>query len=274
MFFSAMQIEQTEHVIVETIELQSGSLQRTVKIDFYQHDNDIHADEISLLLFNDGQDLVTMNFKDILQKFYKTGSRKPLLVVGIHCGEDRKNEYGMSVAPSFDGLGAKAAIFERFVVDELLPFIHSRFHNLHFREIAYAGFSLGALSALDISWNNPEIFSKVGVFSGSLWWRSVDKDDKDYDQRIHRMMHVQIREGDHRPGMKFFFECGEQDEWEDRNRNGVIDSIDDTIDLMRELVKKGFREGKDIYYLQMPNGKHNVESWGKAMPAFLKWGWG
>jgi hypothetical protein len=74
--------------------------------------------------------------------------------------------------------------------------------------------------------------------------------------------------------MKFFFECGEHDEEEDRNKNGVIDSIDDTLDLMRLLVKKGYREGRDIYYLQLPDGRHDVPSWAKALPTFLNWGWG
>lgn len=60
---------------------------------------------------------------------------------------------------------------------------------------------------------------------------------------------------------------------EDRNKNGVIDSIDDTIDLMRELIILGYREGKNIHYLQMPDGKHDVASWGRAMPEFFKWGW-
>lgn len=269
-----MQLEQIEEVLIETIELQSASLERTVKIDFYQQGNEQQAEEMNLLLLNDGQDLITMNFKQILTAFYRSKAARPLLVVGIHCGEDRKNEYGMSAGPNYEGFGAKAALYEHFIIHELLPFIYSRFHHFRFRETAFAGFSLGALSALDITWNNPEIFTRTGVFSGSLWWRSLNKDHKDYDQHIHRMMHVQVRNDEFKPGLKFFFECGEQDEWEDRNRNGVIDSIDDTIDLMRELVKKGYREGKDIYYLQIPDGKHDIGSWGKAMPAFLQWGWG
>ena len=269
-----MQIEQIEEVLVETIELQSESVQRTVRIDFYQHGSDVNAEEIDLLLFNDGQDLVTMNFKDIFQGFYQQKSSRPLLVAAIHCGEDRKNEYGMSAGPNHEGHGARAAQYERFIIDELLPFIYSRFHQFRFRETSFGGFSLGALSALDISWNNAAVFSRVGVFSGSLWWRSLNKDNKEYNQHIHRMMHAQVRNDEFGPGLKFFFECGEQDEFEDRNRNGIIDSIDDTIDLMRELVKKGYREGKDIYYLQLPDGKHDVASWAKAMPAFLKWGWG
>ncbi|MBO9571319.1 MAG: esterase [Chitinophagaceae bacterium] len=263
-----MEIEQLDEVSVETIELQSEFLNRTARIDFYQRNNEGNS-EMSLLLLNDGQDVEKMN----LQAMMKT-VKKPLLIAAIHCGPDRKNEYGMSAMPNADGFGAKAHLYEQFVISELLPFIYSRFGHFVFKETAFAGFSLGALSALDISWNNPAVFLRVGVFSGSLWWRSVQKDDKEYNQDLHRIMHVQVRNSEYRPGMKFFFECGEQDEWEDRNKNGVIDSIDDTIDLMRELVRKGYREGRDIMYLQVPDGKHDVASWAGAMPVFLNWGWG
>ena len=64
-------------------------------------------------------------------------------------------------------------------------------------------------------------------------------------------MHARIRKGKYYPWLKFFFECGELDETDDRNNNGVIDTIDDTIDLMRELLAKGYLEGKDMYYLQL-----------------------
>jgi hypothetical protein len=88
------------------------------------------------------------------------------------------------------------------------------------------------------------------------------------------MVHRMVRDGKYNPGMKFFFECGEFDETEDRNNNGVIDAIDDTVDLMRELLGKGYLEGKDITYLQLKDGRHDVPTWAKALPVFLKWGWG
>jgi enterochelin esterase-like enzyme len=266
--------EQIDEVMVETIELQSELLKRTVKIDFYQIGLGNSAEEVRLLLMNDGQDLVTMDFENMTRSLTENNVFKPLLIAAIHCGTDRKNEYGMSVGPDYKGWGTRAGAYDRFIVEELLPFIHSRFHNISFNETGFAGFSLGALSALDIAWNHPHIFSRVGVFSGSLWWRSIDKSEKGYDPWIHRMMHRQILITEQRPEMKFFFECGELDEWEDRNRNGVIDSIDDTIDLMRILINKGYREGKDIQYLQLPEGKHDVPSWAKALPRFLKWGYG
>jgi hypothetical protein len=63
------------------------------------------------------------------------------------------------------------------------------------------------------------------------------------------------------------------DETMDRNNNGIIDSIDDTLDLIKELERKGYRK-EDITYLEFANGKHDIPTWAKAMPEFLKWGWG
>ncbi len=143
-----------------------------------------------------------------------------------------------------------------------------------FREKAFAGFSLGGLTALDIAWNHPDEFSKVGVFSGSLWWRDVDQSDEEYDDDQHRIMHQLIRKGNYAPWLKFFFQCGNMDETKDRNHNGIIDSIDDTLDLIKELEAKGYSNERDIKYLELKEGRHDVFTWGKAMPDFLRWGWG
>ncbi|MBP9098589.1 MAG: esterase, partial [Ferruginibacter sp.] len=67
---------------------------------------------------------------------------------------------------------------------------------------------------------------------------------------------------------------GTKDETADRNNNGIIDSIDDTISLVKELTLKGYDETKDIYYLELNDGKHDVPTWAHAFPAFLIWGWG
>ncbi|MEJ0055425.1 MAG: GNAT family N-acetyltransferase, partial [Bacteroidota bacterium] len=69
--------------------------------------------------------------------------------------------------------------------------------------------------------------------------------------------------------MKFWFQTGTQDENNDRNNNGVIDSIDDTMDLITELTRKGYRPFHDIQYLEIKDGRHNQETWAQAMPHFL-----
>lgn len=268
-----MHMETSTGIVVDTATLPSEFLNRSVKVNFYLPADMSQPNEISLLLVNDGQDLEAMGFDKMISYLSQTSQVTPLFVVGIHCGEDRLNEYGMAIGPDFKGRGNKAALYQRFIFEELLPYLYSHYSITEFKDKAYAGFSLGALSALDIAWNNAPVFSKVGVFSGSLWWRSKDKTEKGYNEWKDRMMHNQVKDGEFHPGQKFFFQCGLLDEEEDRNKNGVIDSIDDTIDLMRVLLQKGYKEGKDMYYLQLQKGKHDVPTWAKALPTFLKWGW-
>lgn len=270
-----MQLAKVSGLLVENIEIKSDFLKRTVKVDFYLPKSLSNSTSISLLLVNDGQDLVKMQFESILDSLYTTGEIiEPLLVVGIHCSSDRRMEYGIAGEPDYLGRGAKAGLFTSFVFEELIPMIRKKFEIDSFKEKAFAGFSLGGVMALDIVWKYPEEFSKVGVFSGSFWWRSIDQTEVEYDDDKHRIMHQMIRKGSYAPWLKFFFQCGNMDETKDRNNNGIIDSIDDTLDLIKELTIKGYNPLTDIHYLEMKDGLHNVPTWARAFPDFFKWGWG
>ena len=59
----------------------------------------------------------------------------------------------------------------------------------------------------------------------------------------------------------------------DRNNNGIIDSIDDTLGLIDDLISKGY-DKQAIRYLELKDGRHDIATWARAMPVFLKWGWG
>ncbi len=253
--------------------IKSAFLKRQVKVDCYLPMLSAGINEINLLLINDGQDLVTMNFQYILSGLYEQQAITPLFCVGLHCGDDRRNEYATAKILDYDGRGTKAAAHDQFVFQELLPFLAKKYSAFTFIEKSYAGFSLGGLSALDIVWNYPNYFTKVGVFSGSLWWRDKDQDAADFDEAKNRIMHRQVREGNYAYWLKFFFEVGTQDETADRNNNGIIDAIDDTISLIDELKKKGYTDDS-IAYLELKDGRHDVSTWARAFPAFLKWGWG
>ncbi len=253
--------------------VQSDYLKREVTIDFYKPPFAKNPNNCQLLLINDGQDLITMDFKNMLETLYAKNKIAPLLCAGIHCGADRKNEYGTARMPNAKGEGAKAALYAHFVMEELLNFTRKNFAIDSFSEKSFCGFSLGGLSALDIVWNHANEFSKAGVFSGSLWWRSVEQDDPQFDENKHRIIHNEIRQGGYYPWLQFFFETGILDETADRNHNGIIDSIDDTLALISELKKKGYPE-KNIYYLELADGRHDVATWARAFPEFLQWGWG
>ena len=269
-----MQFANESRILVENISLQSGFLKREVKINIYLPRHVAEPSQMNLLLNNDGQNMEELRLDSILEQLYAHQAIEPLLCVAIHAGRERKMEYGIASRPDYKGRGAKAGLYTSFVMDELIPYIRKTYKLPLFREKAFAGFSLGGLSAMDIAWSHPGEFKKVGVFSGSFWWRSIDQTEDEYDDDKHRIMHQSVRDGQYFPGLKFFFQCGNMDETKDRNKNGIIDSIDDTLDLVKELIAKGYESEKDIYYTEMKDGRHDIATWARAMPEFLKWGWG
>jgi iron(III)-enterobactin esterase len=272
MIFEWMLIETLSSYIVEQKAIASRFMNRYMIVDLYLPKNIRQPQDLSLLLINDGQDLAEMHFSQMLNGLAATGQIAPLVCVGIHAGKDRKNEYGTAGKPDYAGRGAKAMDYKHFILEELLPFIATEYAIDRFRQSGYCGFSLGGLSAVDTVWAHSEILNIAGVFSGSLWWRSKDLGDS-YNDDTDRIMHQRIREGKHHQGLKFYFTTGSLDETADRNHNGIIDSIDDTLALIQELKQHGYTD-EDIEYVNFEDGRHDVETWGRAMPGFLLWGWG
>lgn len=223
-----------------------------------------------LLILNDGQLLHKVKIKEALLELYSTNKIPPVIVCGVHA-YNRLHEYGVSGVPDYKKRGEKALKYSRFVVNELLPLLRKNFRiRQDAAGVAIAGFSLGGLSAFDIAWNYPHVFGMAGVFSGSFWWRSKGYSDG-YDDESDRIMHRIVRSTDSKSHQKFWFQCGTEDEASDRNQNGIIDSIEDTLDLITELEKIGFERGKDICYVEVNGGKHNEETWAEILPDFLEW---
>nr|WP_307735063.1 alpha/beta hydrolase-fold protein [Chitinophaga nivalis] len=229
-------------------------LQREVVLELYCTAGDPEV----LLLMNDGQDLPLL----------LSAIPDSVWVLGIHAGLQRRQEYGTAGILDYQGQGRLAGQYTRFVIGELLPFLTAQYPDAVFKRRAFAGCSLGGLSALDIVWRHPEIFQLAAVFSGALWWRSRAL-DAGYRNDRDRIMHRLIREGSYQPGLQFFFECGTADETADRNHNGIIDSIDDTRDLLAELERKGY-EATALHYLEIPGGRHDIPTWKTAMEVLLQ----
>ena len=258
--------------------LFSVPLKRTVHLDIilppgYEKSGDTYP----VLYLNDGQDLGRLRMTDVLDSLYEKKAIKPFVLVAIHAG-DRIQEYGTAAQADYMNRGSKAGLYTDFVLTELLPHIKKRYRvSTDPAQSVFAGFSLGGLSAFDIVFHHPERFSRAGVFSGSFWWRSKSTEDG-YRDETDRIMHDQVRKGTYHKHLKFWFETGTEDETSDRNNNGVIDSIDDTLDLIDELVKKGYQRDDNhrhaIRYVEIKGGKHNQETWSQIMPDFLTWAFG
>jgi enterochelin esterase family protein len=222
-----------------------------------------------VLFMNDGQDLEGMRLPEIMDSLFSKRAIQPLILVAIHATDARIQEYGVAATPNAQGLGAEAAKYARFLLEELIPVIQQRYRvSRSAGKTAIMGASLGGLSAFDLAWNHPDVFGKVGVFSGSFWWRSNDSTVA--TKQASRIMHRQVRETARAPKIRIWLEAGRQDERDDRDGNGVIDAIQDTRELMDALAAKGFREGRGMTYFEVDGG-HDPTTWGRALPEFLRW---
>ena len=99
------------------------------------------------------------------------GAIPSLIVVGVANGKDRSHD----MTPPAGGEGAKqfptaggAANFERFIADEVLPHVRSRYRTLP--TTVLAGHSFGGLFGLYVAATNPGSYAGIVAMSPSLWW--------------------------------------------------------------------------------------------------------
>jgi enterochelin esterase-like enzyme len=262
-------LKQAQFEIFRNKNIHSAFLNRDVIYDLVLPINLDKNIRYPTIYMNDGQDFDQLEAIKTFQSHYNNGGQ-PFIFVGIHTNDKRLSEYGTSFQPDYKNRGAKATDYMNFVVSELLPCIRKETASSTMAiDNIFCGFSLGGLSAMDIVWENPHLFSKVGVFSGSFWWRDKGYEEG-YSDDQDRIMHNKIRKSNYKSGLKFWLECGTADETADRNNNGIIDSIEDTLDIIKELKTIGYTN-TDIKYVEIVGGEHNFNTWKKAFPVFLEW---
>ena len=251
---------------------ESAYLARDVIFDIYLPDDYASIEKpIQLLFINDGQHGVRLKLAQAVSDFNKARKDTPLCVVALHSGPDRIHEYGVAATPDYAGRGAMAGAYSFFILKELLPWIESNYRVGGSPDLrGFAGYSLGGLSAFDLVWHNPDVFSKGGILSPAFWWRSkpVDGEYRDAEDRI---MHRLVKAGKLHSHLRLWFFAGTAEETEDRNNNGIIDVIDDIHDLMNELRKLGYGDNDELFYHEMKDGLHTEETWAKALPICLEW---
>jgi predicted alpha/beta superfamily hydrolase len=262
-----LNISSFTHLLDQSI--YSEFLKREVKYEVFYPSNLNANKKYPVIWMNDGQDVPQLKLNDLLRNFYNQNNVEHIFIA-IHTNHNRLKEYGTSYFPDYKNRGNRATEYKEFVVKELMPYIQKHFSGSTARTDNFiCGFSLGGLSAIDIMWEHPDLFSKVGVFSGSFWWRDRSYEDG-YADDADRIMHKKIKNGEFKEGLRFWLQCGTNDETADRNNNGIIDSIDDTLDLIKELKDKGYSL-EDITYLEVNEGQHNFDTWSQVFPIFLEW---
>jgi enterochelin esterase-like enzyme len=250
--------------------LYSRHLQRNVKLHILHTPPPSDRSLYNLLILNDGQDLEKLRVKESMDSLYEAGVLSPLVVIGVEAGE-RMKEFGVTDKPDYLGRGGRAGFYDAFVNDELYPYAKKKSGVRKFQSVGIAGCSMGGLSAFDIAWNHPDKISKVGVFSGSFWWRDKASEDSSYSDEKNRIMYTKLKVSRKKPGLQYWFYAGAAEETGDRDKDSIIDLIDDTKDIIALLEKKNVVVPEGLVYQESPTGIHNYSSWSVVFPEFLVW---
>lgn len=252
-----------------------------------------------VLYANDGQDMEAVGLQSTLTDLYRHHEIRPMIVVAIDMPQDRMAGYGVSdrakgvsvAAPTkYGAVGANAQAYSQWLAATLVPYIDARWNTRRAADSRWLlGWSLGAINAFSVGWQYPEIFGKVGAFSPSFWL-STDSSDAHAVQAT-RIANALVESTPPARHSRFFFAAGDAEEKNDRDGDGIIDVIDDVLDLMqgwkdaagvqhKGLAQLGYSINTDysahpdrsaaVFY-SLRGGEHNQKSWARMLPAFLQW---
>lgn len=225
---------------------------------------------IHLILVNDGQDAGALRLLKTTDSLFRKGMIQPTILVAIHAN-NRTGDYGIGGNPDLENRGNRADKYSSFVINELLPHVKKQSGVCKFSSVTMMGCSQGGLSAFDIAWNNADKIDRVAVFSGSFWWRDKKPEDPSYSDAANRITHRMVQSSRKRPSLGYWFYAGTAEETGDRDKDGVIDVIDDTQDLIDLIGKKNLQLKEPVVFRKVEGGKHHTDSWASVLPEFMIW---
>ncbi len=178
---------------------------------------------------------------------------EPLILVGVYnAGYARVDEY-TATRDRRSGHGGKAAQYASMLVEDLKPFIDAVYDTLPDRmHTGIAGSSLGGLVSLAVGLWYADIFGKLGIMSPSVWW--------DHRSILRTVRRAEVSE----PLARVWLDTGTEE-------GGHPQTTTANARLLREaLIRKGWREGENLAYLEAVGAGHHERAWGERMGPMLR----
>jgi predicted alpha/beta superfamily hydrolase len=159
----------------------------------------------------------------------------PLIIVGIYSsGLARKREF----TPQTDTQRGDADLYGRMLVEEIKPFIDSHYRTLADREhTALGGSSMGATVTLYLGVKYQNVFSRLAITSPAAF-------------RDNEMIVRYIQSLNSKTGQQICLSVG--------NEEPAL-FLDSTRHLHDALLEKGWREGRDLSYLEAAGSQHSPD---------------
>jgi predicted alpha/beta superfamily hydrolase len=177
------------------------------------------------------------------------GAIQPLVIVGIYnTGKQRVNEY----TPTRDRKlgGGKADKYGRLLVEELQPFIESRYRIAQGPENkGLGGSSLGGLLTIYLGMQYPQVFGRLAVLSPSVWWN-------------HRAILQSVARAKLPQRPRIWLDVGTSE--------GGTRTVEHVTALRDALLQKGWQENRDLHFEIFPGAQHNEAAWAQRVGPLLQ----
>jgi predicted alpha/beta superfamily hydrolase len=183
------------------------------------------------------------------------------IVVGVpNTGANRLQEYSPFRDARFGG--GRAAEYVTFVVETVKPLVDDAFRTTGQREAtATIGSSMGGLFSLYAFFERPDVFGAVGAVSPSVGFAGGALIE--YLERarfVGGRIYMDVGTNEGRPQGR--------DPLQLRNTPGAyVRMVRDARDI---LVRKGYREGPDLLYVEKEGAVHNEAAWADRLPQLLR----
>lgn len=177
---------------------------------------------------------------------------EPLIIAAVyHAGSRRLMEYTPTRSRKLGGGGL--ALHARLVVHELRWWMQQHYRVLpQARNTGLGGSSLGGLATLCLGLRFPDVFGRLAILSPSVWW----------DHAVV-LKHVQALDHSHR--QRIWLDIGTLE------GDAPFSSVRDVRLLKALLVSKGWREGRNLKYLEVEGGDHSERAWAARFPQVLEY---
>ncbi|WP_223639658.1 alpha/beta hydrolase-fold protein [Corallococcus sp. EGB] len=215
-----------------------------------------------VLYMHDGQNLMDAstafagewNVDETAQALVESGQVEPLIIVGIYnAGADRIAEYTpVPFPPEYPNAG-RADVYGRFLIQELKPRIDAEFRTKPEAEYTgLAGSSLGGLVSMSLGLKHPDVFSRLGVVSPSVWWA-----DREIIAEVNALTA--------KPALRIWEDIGTHE-----GTGSQAETVADAQALRDALVAKGWVVDSDLKYTVVDGGLHNEAAWSARFGDILR----
>ena len=184
---------------------------------------------------------------------------QPFIAVAVdNALQQRSDEYLPSRARQESGamVGGKLGEFAAFLINQVKPAVDREFRTKTGPEdTAVLGSSFGGSAAFHLGFGRPDKFRRVAAVSAPFWWNGGEA------LKL-------VKSAKKKPPIRLWIDMGTREDVE--TADAARKQLEGAREMKSALLKLGFKEGRDLGYLEDEGAAHSEAAWAQRLPDILR----